>query len=48
MPAKPFMKTKKNKHANKKSERQKIRLKRRSKPDVPQNRPAHKKGSRTE
>jgi hypothetical protein len=44
----PFMKTKKNKHANKKSDRQIKRMRRRSRPDVPPNRPLYKRGSRTE
>jgi hypothetical protein len=42
------MKTKKNKRANKKSVGQKIRIRRRSKPDVPPNKPIHKRASRTE
>ncbi|MEW6604995.1 MAG: hypothetical protein AB1351_09985 [Thermoproteota archaeon] len=42
------MKTKKNRHANKKSDRQRKRLRRRSKSDVPPNRPLHKQGSRIE
>jgi hypothetical protein len=42
------MKTKKNRHANKKSDRQKKRLSRRFRPDIPPNRPLHKRGSRTE
>lgn len=36
------MKTKKNKHANKKSPRQKTLARRRSKENVPPNKPAHK------
>jgi hypothetical protein len=43
-----FMKTKKNKRANKKTAGQKIRIRRRSKPNVPPNKPTHKRASRTE
>jgi hypothetical protein len=42
------MKTKKNRHANKRSEKQKVRMRRRFRPDIPPNRPLHKRGSRTE
>jgi hypothetical protein len=42
------MKTKKNKRANKKSAGQRIRIRRRSRPDVPPNKPIHKRASRTE
>jgi hypothetical protein len=42
------MKTKKNKRANKKSTGQRIRIGRRSKPNVPPNKPLHKRASRTE
>ena len=42
------MKTKKNKRANKKSPGQRIRIRTRSKPDAPPNKPIHKRASRTE